>query len=118
MTNTIGSCGSTANLVATQASSTQSTRRGGAFEAAAGVLGMSADDIATAVRSGSSLMDLAEQQGVSAEDLLTALEENAPSELQGKADLREIVTKIANEKGGHGPGGPGGPPRVPRRAAF
>jgi len=84
---------------------------GGAFEAVSDLLGMSADDIAAAVSSGTSLMDLAEQKGVSSEDLLTTLEDNAPAELQGADDLREIVTQIATQTGApDGPGGPGGPP--------
>jgi lambda repressor-like predicted transcriptional regulator len=119
-TSAIGSCGSTGitSVQSTQSTtSTMSTQRGkSAFEAVSDVLGMSADDIASAVKSGKSLMDLAQDKGVSSEDLLTALEDNAPKELQGRSDLREIVTQIANDKGGHGPGGaggPGGPPPGP-----
>ncbi|WP_243058214.1 hypothetical protein [Nocardioides sp. SR21] len=107
MTNTIGSIASASALTAT--TSAQPPRGKGAFDAVADVLGMAADDIAAAVTSGTSLLDLAEQKGVSSEDLLTALEGGAPADLKDRSDLREIVTRIASETGAHGPGGPGGP---------
>lgn len=114
MTNTIGSTiGSIASTSALTSSSAQPARGKGPFDAVSDLLGMSADDIASAVKSGTSLMDLAEQQGVSSEDLLSALEEGAPADLKDRADIREIVTKIANDTGAHGPGGPGGPPPGP-----
>ena len=59
---------------------------------------------------------LAEQKGVSSEDLLTTLEENAPAELQGVDNLREIVTQSATQTGV--PAVAAGPSRVrPGRAA-
>lgn len=110
MTNTIGSSGSISSLIGTTAANATASREKGPFDAVSDVLGMSADEIASAVQSGSSLMDLAEQQGVSSDDLLDALEEGAPSDLKDRSDIRDIVSKIANDKGGpHGPGGPGGP---------
>jgi hypothetical protein len=60
------------------------------------------------VQSGTSLMDLAEQRGVSSDDLLSALEEGAPADLKDRADIREIVTRIAHDTGARGAGGPGG----------
>lgn len=107
---TINSVGSATSLSALAPGS--STQRGTSpFEAVSDVLGMSADDIKSAVESGQSLMDLAEEQGVSEDDLLAALKENAPPELQGSDDLDEIVQQIANQTGSLG--GPDGPPPGP-----
>lgn len=85
----------------------------GPLDAVSSVLGMSADEIASAVSSGSSLMDLAEEKGVSSEDLLNALKEGAPDDLRNSANIDDVVAQIANQKGPGGPGGPGGPPPGP-----
>jgi hypothetical protein len=107
-------------------------------EAAAEALGLSEDDLRTAMMEGQSLAEIAEAQGVSAGDLKTALAEKITAELQQKlddgditqdqyddliADLDEKLDGIINAEGGmpfggphrghghgHGfPGAPGGP---------
>jgi hypothetical protein len=86
----------------------------GPYETVSSLLDMSADDIASAVRSGTSLTDLAASKGVSQEDLIAALKAGAPEELQGTAELDSIVTDIATRTGSSvGPGGPGVPPPGP-----
>jgi hypothetical protein len=80
----------------------------GPYETVSSLLDMSADDTASAVRSGTSLTDLAASKGVSQEDLIAALKAGAPEELQGTAQLDSIVTDIATRTGSSV--GPGGPP--------
>ena len=81
----------------------------GPFDAVSSVLSMSADDIASAVKSGKSLDDLATEKGVSHSDLVAALKAGAPSELQGTDGLDAMVEQIASQKGA----GPMGPPPPP-----
>jgi hypothetical protein len=88
----------------------------GPFEAVSSLLGMSADDIASAVGSGTSLSDLAASKGVSKDDLVSALKAGAPEELQGTSQLDSIINDMITRTGSigaGGPGGPGGPPPPP-----
>lgn len=97
-------------------SSSSSSRVPGHISAAAEALGMSTSDVTDALKSGSSLADLAQQQGVSEDDLVSALVEDAPDELKSSSDVTEMVTKLVEQKGMGGPGGaggPGGPPPGP-----
>lgn len=106
--NSIGSSSSPA------AATSAATRRPGPpdgespFDAVSSVLGMSSEDIASAVSSGTSLMDLASEKGVSSDDLLSALKDGAPDDLKDSAIIDQVVARIANQKGPGGPGGPGG----------
>lgn len=107
----INSIGSSSSLAA---ATTASHRSGppagkGPFDAVSSVLGMSAYDIASEVSSGTSLMDIANEKGVSSDSLLSALKEGAPDDLRNDANLDQVVTQIARQKGLSGPGGPGGP---------
>jgi hypothetical protein len=81
------------------------------------LLGMSADDLRDAQRSGTTLSDLATQKGVSKDDLVkslaTDLKANKPEgapELS-EAQLTEMATNIADGKRPQGPQGPPPPPR-------
>jgi len=90
------------------------------FAAASTVLGLSADDIRSALRDGSTLADLAEKQGKSQDDLVNALVDVAKKHLaqavkDGKltqAQSDEITTKLPDRVKDlvangvkHGPGG-------------
>lgn len=95
-------------------------------DAAAKVLGMSADDVRTALRQGTTLAELAKKQGKSEDTLINALVAAAKTQLadavkagrltQARADeiqkeLPDRVKQIVeNGRGGFGPGmrGPGG----------
>ncbi len=114
----INSISGVSSSTITQVQGLQSAQRPqgkGPFDAVSGLLGMSADDIASAVQSGKSLDDLASAAGVSHEDLVAALKAGAPQELQGSSRLDAMVEDIASHKGMPmgGPGGPGGPPPGP-----
>lgn len=83
----------------------------GPFEAVSGVLGMSADEIASQVQSGKSLDDLATDKGVSHDDLVAALKAGAPQGAKDSGKLDEMVEKLTSRKGRQGPmGPPPGPP--------
>jgi hypothetical protein len=93
-------------------------------EAAAEVLGMSEDELITALREGQTLAEIAEAQGMSVEDFRAALTENVTADLQAQLDAGEItqeefdeitagldekIDRIINAEGGlrfrRGPGG-------------
>lgn len=71
---------------------------GAKLEAAAGALGVTVEELRTALQGGQSLADVAQEQGVSTDDLVNALVEET------KTRLDEAVTE------GLGRGGRGGPP--------
>jgi hypothetical protein len=67
-------------------------------EAAAEVLGISEDELVTALREGQSLAQIAEAQGMSVEDFRAALLEHATADLQAKLDAGEITQEQFDEK--------------------
>jgi lambda repressor-like predicted transcriptional regulator len=71
----------------------------GPFAAVSNLLGMSADDIAAAVKSGTSLDQLAQQKGVSHDDLIAALKAGAPQRLQSDPNVDQILNNIASSTG-------------------
>ena len=101
---------------------------GGGLETAADALGVTEDDLRTALRDGQSLADVAAEQGVEVQDLVDALvaaaterideavqdgriDEERAAEI--KADLPERIADMVERdgppgRGGHGPGGFGG----------
>lgn len=97
---------------------------GAKLETAAEALGVPVEDLRTALQSGQSLTDVAEDQGVSTDDLVNALVEEAKTRLAEKvtegrltqeqaderaADLPERIGELV-EREGLGRGGRGGPP--------
>lgn len=82
--------------------------------AAAEALGMSEDDLRTALKDGKSMAEVAADQGVEVQDVVDALVANASARLDArKAELPDRMAELVNRKGGgdHGkhPGRPGGP---------
>jgi DNA-binding phage protein len=69
----------------------------------ASLLGMSTDDLTTALRNGSSMSDLASQKGVSRDDLLAAinqgLQSSASATASGAGDTSSLAGQIADRKG-------------------
>jgi hypothetical protein len=92
-----------------------------AMTASASLLGMSADDLRAAQRSGTTLADLAAQKGVSKDDLVKSVAadlaankpEGAPE--LSRAQLTEMATNIAE---GRRPQGPPPPPPPPPGGGF
>ncbi len=97
------------------------------FDAAATYLGLSDEELRTEMSDGTTLADLAEEQGKSVDGLIAALVDSAKADLADAVEagrlteaqqaeildgLEEHITTLVNEgfRGGHGPGGPGGPP--------
>ena len=78
MINSIGGVSSSTFSSLQELQSAQRSQGKGPFDAVSGLLGMSADDVASAVQSGKSLDDLASAAGVSHEDLVAALKAGAP----------------------------------------
>ncbi|HEY0217404.1 MAG TPA: hypothetical protein VGC57_13530 [Cellulomonas sp.] len=95
--------GSTA---ASSSSGTATSRVPGHIQAASEALGMSTDDIMDALSSGSSLADLADEQGVSRDDLVSALVAAAPSDMQQMGDVEDMVSALVDQTGLAGPSGP------------
>lgn len=60
-------------------------------------LGMSADDVASALKSGRSLNDLASQKGVSHSDLLAAIKTGLPDQ-SDNANNDDLAAQIADQK--------------------
>jgi lambda repressor-like predicted transcriptional regulator len=87
-------------------SGTATHRVPGHIEAASEVLGLSTDDIMEALQNGSSLSDLAEEQGVSRDDLVSALVEAAPGDMQAMGDIEGMVSSLVDQTGMPGPAGP------------
>jgi DNA-binding phage protein len=75
----------------------------------ADALGLSSDDLKTALKSGKSLNEVAEEQGVSHDDLITAIKQGRPDAATEMTD--EMAEKIAGTVGkptpppGEAPGG-------------
>jgi hypothetical protein len=69
----------------------------------ASLLGMSTDDLTTALRNGSSMSDLASQKGISRDDLLAAinqgLQSSASATASGATDTSSLAGQIADRKG-------------------
>jgi hypothetical protein len=88
------------------------------LDATAQLLGVSADELSTQLKSGKTLNDLASDKGVSSADLLSALKTDLkahkPADAPELSDdqLTQMATGIAAGTGPRGPGGPGGPPPV------
>ncbi|WP_250009863.1 hypothetical protein [Actinoplanes sp. M2I2] len=78
----------------------------------ADALGLSSDDLKTALKSGKSLNDVAEEQGVSHDDLITAIKQGGSDAATEITD--EMAEEIASTVGkptpppGAAPGGPKG----------
>lgn len=88
----------------------------GHLSTAADVLGLSTAEVTKALKSGSSLAELAEQQGVSRDDLTAALIADAPDELKESGEIDQLVANLIDATGISGPGGggrPSGPPPAP-----
>lgn len=85
---------------------TSTSRVPGHVEAAAEVLGLSTDEVMEALADGSSLADLAEEQGVSRDDLVAALVADAPADLQGMDGVEDMVSALVDQSGLGGPAGP------------
>jgi transposase-like protein len=70
----------------------------------ASLLGMSASDLVTSLKGGSSMSDLASQKGVSSADLLAAINQGLQQSDQDAAtgqttDTSSLASQIANQKG-------------------
>jgi lambda repressor-like predicted transcriptional regulator len=63
------------------------------------VLGMSKDDITSALEQGKSLSDLADSKGVSHDDLISALKAGMPTQLASSTDADKIAEEIAAQTG-------------------
>lgn len=107
-TTTSSSRTTTSSTATTSAapSGTPTSRVPGHITAAAEVLGLSTDDVQQALAGGSSLADLAEQQGVSRDDLVSALVAAAPADIQSSDDVEDMVGSLVDQKGLAGPAGP------------
>ncbi len=107
------------------------------LDAAASYLGLTDEELRTELSDGSTLAEVAGEQGKSVDGLVAALVESAKADLADAVEagrlteaqqaeildgLEERITTLVNEgfRGGHGPGGfpggPGGPP--PRRLGL
>ena len=98
------------------------------LDAAASYLGLTDEELRTELEDGSTLAEVAGEQGKSVDGLVTALVDSAKADLADAVEagrlteaqqteildgLEERITTLVNEgfQGGHGPpGGPGGPP--------
>jgi hypothetical protein len=95
--------------------------KGGGLDTVGGVLGMTADEVRTAISNGQTIAQLAEAKGSSGQAVIDALvaevtahfdEEVASGEhTQADADARiaEVTTRITDMVNNTQPGGPGGP---------
>ncbi|GAA3812504.1 hypothetical protein [Cellulomonas soli] len=104
-----------AYLAATTGSQTSGTGRAagvpGHIETAAETLGLSTDEVMSALDQGQTLADLAEAQGVSKDDLVAALVADAPEVISATGDVESFVTSLVEGTGqGRGPAGPPPPP--------
>ncbi|WP_169735385.1 hypothetical protein [Actinokineospora inagensis] len=112
--STISSASSTALAQLQQTQQTQGTHRHGemrkAFDAAAKTLGMSTDDLRSALQSGQSMTSLAQSKGISTDALTSAISDaltSADSSLTADK-AKEIAQRVVAGPGQGGPGGPGG----------
>lgn len=112
MVNSIGAV-SSANMWQLSGAAHSGQMRGkNPFDSVSNLLGMSADNIATKVKAGSSLDDIAAEKGVSHDDLIAALKAGAPQEVQGSDQLTSMVEHLASQKGAP----VGSPPSLPTGA--
>lgn len=110
-TSTLASALAAASATAASTGGTTSTgtatnRVPGHVQAAAEVLGLSTDDVMEALQGGSSLADLADEQGVSRDDLVSALVASAPEDMQAMGDIEGMVSALVDQTGLGGPAGP------------
>ncbi|WP_018680722.1 hypothetical protein [Actinokineospora enzanensis] len=109
---TVSSISGSSNVsyVPTQRSDNHATMRK-AFDAAAKTLGMSTDDLRSALKNGQSMSSLAQSKGVSTDTLTSAISDaltGADSTLDA-SKAKEVAQHVVAGPGGHGgPGGPGG----------
>ncbi|MGH8990977.1 MAG: hypothetical protein ACRDZ7_05550, partial [Acidimicrobiia bacterium] len=103
----------------------------GNLEAAAGALGLTVDELRTALEGGQNLAEVAQSKGVDVEAVVSALVADKQAHIADEVASGEITQAQADEKlasltertraivngdappggrGHHGPGGPGGPP--------
>jgi lambda repressor-like predicted transcriptional regulator len=73
------------------------------LDAVSSLLGMSKDEVASALQQGKSLNDLVTSKGVSHEDLISALKSGMPSELAGSTNATQVAEQIASQTGLQGP---------------
>lgn len=78
---------------------------------AAASLGMTTDEVMEALAAGSSLAELAEEQGVSRDDLVATLVADAPAEVAASGGVEAMVSTLVDQTGLGGPGGGMPPPR-------
>jgi len=78
-------------------------------DAVTDVLGLSKDEITSALKSGKSLDDLATSQGVSHDDLISALKAGMPDDAAQRTDADQAVEALAATPGLHRPSGIDGP---------
>jgi DNA-binding phage protein len=87
----------------TSTGSTTSSPQTSVLSNVANLLGMSTDDLTTALRNGSSMSDLASQKGISRDDLLAAinqgLQSSANTAASGQTDTSSLAGQIADRKG-------------------
>jgi hypothetical protein len=76
-------------------------------KAVADLLGMSTDDLRTALQSGKTMADLATSAGVSEDNLESTIAGTLPATGPDGVSATDMAAKIAT---GHGPHGPQGPP--------
>ncbi|WP_448629737.1 hypothetical protein [Cellulomonas soli] len=107
---------SSAYLAAISSTSTSTSGAGrsgapGHVQTAAQTLGLSTDEVMSALDQGQTLADLAEAQGVPRDDLVAALVADAPDAVAASGDVESFVSSLVD---GTGPtGGPAGPPPPP-----
>ncbi|MEL6982540.1 MAG: hypothetical protein AAFO29_08955 [Actinomycetota bacterium] len=87
---------------------------GGPSKVVAVLTGLSTDEVATQLASGSSLAEVAEGAGVDRDELTAALVDNAPPRLEASGDVESIVSQMIDKAGGpERRGRPDGPPPPP-----
>lgn len=88
---------------------------GARLSTAAGALGITEDELRTALEAGQSIAQVAEAEGIDVQTVIDALVAEATARLaEAEASLPERMTDLVNREGlpeHHGPGGPGGPGR-------
>ena len=118
---TIGSITTSTASALQGASGSHHRHKPPSLDKTAELLGVSADDLGTELKSGKTLDDIASDKGVSSDDLLSALKTdlkaNKPAGAPELSDdqLTQMATGIAAGKGPGGPGGPGRSAAAPRR---
>jgi hypothetical protein len=93
---------SSATTYATQQAGTRPPHRDGKnpMESVAKALGMSTDDLKSALKSGQSMSDLADAAGVSHDDLIAAIKAGMPAKVdKASDDATAMAEKIASTKG-------------------